>query len=1318
MGNKGSTTTQTVKVPPEVMARYNAVNKRAEELASRPFQPYTGQFVAGLTGQQQAGMAGINAATGMAQPYYQTAAAMTQAGAGPVGRLTREQIREYENPYTESVVDPTRRALEQQQGQERAMLAAQAIRSGAFGGDRAGLERANLARQQSLGMAQAISPLYQQGYQQAVQTAMGQQGIRAADLQRQLAAGQQYAGLGTAAQQAALQAAQAQIGAGTLEQQTQQADLTAQYQQFLQERGYDFQVAQFLANIAMGTGALSGSTTTTTQPSSFFSDERMKENIQPIGETFDGQKIYKYNYKGEPGTQIGLIAQEVERKHPEAVGMAGGMKTVDYDRATEHAGGLGKAMSSMGGAVHEPGAYSRGGYAPGGLVDPNDLQAILASQRESFGPFMQGGPYGQSAQKSPFSDAGGVVPPARLPTPKLMTAGSIPRQQEPGMQEAMRAFDAASDAGSKIGKTYDFFAGTDPKKDSAGNPIQGTGTPSLMERVEKARESMRKFLPGNAHGGGVRPHYAAGGGSINPYDPNKDPMDYFPEEVLEEGEQKNEMLKPGQAPGQGSSGLGQLANAVGTASTIATGIGKVAPYLMALIPSDERLKHDVEPIGKTYDGQNLYRYHMGDGAMRMGLMAQEVAERNPDAVARGPGGYLMLDYDKATGDAVPHEGGVRPREGLQEGGTPDRSGVVDIIRREAEAQGVPFDVAYNIARRESGLNPAARAQTSTAGGLYQIIDPTFKALGVEGDKMDPNVNARAGVKYIGQNIGALKEAGHEATPGNVYLAHFLGTEGARRVLANPDAPLSETIPDYERVAAANPFVAKMGTGRDIANWADTRMGSDAYRPTPQAKAEGVKPSSSLFGTPPTSFQTGKPFESYGDFFKSKQFVVPFLTGIGAMAQSPSRYLGAAVLQGLGAGAQSYANLEQQQAGIGKTKAETELTGAMTREQEAATARANIFERAGRLVVNYLDPKTGRYVTMDGAQFLRLPPDQRPSLDAREIERLKADAASRGELLPPSSAPGAGVKADRAMPSASTGLEGGISAAPGATPAEGGIVPGKPISSPAMTVIAPDDDALKAAEREAIELEGMTFKEDRERRLEQNRAILAQQIANRNEAFALTPALNDVAKPLAGLAAGQQIAPGAFAKVQYVVVNAFNDALRAALPESMAEELAIGKEAQTQYQLAEKASAALREAKQRTSDLKAVAALEELEKSIADPKKTADAAADILAAAYIEKQKRADEALYTEKYARSQPTSVAVGANTAYKRQYTEEQYSAEKAVIKKLLRERINGVPLISYLLKQQDPRMDPAVASRITPQAINEMYGVDVSRYFLNSAK
>lgn len=86
------------------------------------------------------------------------------------------------------------------------------------------------------------------------------------------------------------------------------------------------------------------------------SDERVKENIAPVGEAFDGQTIYRYNYKGDPRTQIGLIAQDVEKTNPEAVGEIGGVKAVDYGKATED-------------------AAERGGFAGGGEVV--DLDALL-----------------------------------------------------------------------------------------------------------------------------------------------------------------------------------------------------------------------------------------------------------------------------------------------------------------------------------------------------------------------------------------------------------------------------------------------------------------------------------------------------------------------------------------------------------------------------------------------------------------------------------------------------------------------------------------------------------------------------------------------------------------------------------------------------------------------------------------------------------------------------------------------------------------------------------------------------------------------------
>jgi hypothetical protein len=62
---------------------------------------------------------------------------------------------------------------------------------------------------------------------------------------------------------------------------------------------------------------------------------RAKENIQPVGKLDDGQKVYAYNYKGDPTPEIGLLAQEVEKVRPDAVATGpDGLKRVDYGAAT------------------------------------------------------------------------------------------------------------------------------------------------------------------------------------------------------------------------------------------------------------------------------------------------------------------------------------------------------------------------------------------------------------------------------------------------------------------------------------------------------------------------------------------------------------------------------------------------------------------------------------------------------------------------------------------------------------------------------------------------------------------------------------------------------------------------------------------------------------------------------------------------------------------------------------------------------------------------------------------------------------------------
>jgi len=258
MGGKSSTSTSTVKIPPEVLARYNAVNARAENAAATPYQAFgktASDYVAQMNAQQNAGIADINATAGSYLPYMDQATTATQAGMGPA----YEGIDNYMSPYIKNVADTTGAYMRQQQEQAQSGALGNAVSSGAFGGDRAGIAAANLQQQNQMGYGKTMADIYNQGYTQAL-------GASQADLARQLAGGAQLAGLGAQSQQLGLQGAQAKIAAGTMQQQTEQAGKDAMINQFMQEKGYPFQIAQFLANIAMGTGAASGSTTSTTTP--------------------------------------------------------------------------------------------------------------------------------------------------------------------------------------------------------------------------------------------------------------------------------------------------------------------------------------------------------------------------------------------------------------------------------------------------------------------------------------------------------------------------------------------------------------------------------------------------------------------------------------------------------------------------------------------------------------------------------------------------------------------------------------------------------------------------------------------------------------------------------------------------------------------------------------------------------------------------------------------------------------------------------------------------------------------------------------------
>jgi len=323
---------------------YRDLLTRAQGVASTPYQAYTGDLTAPVNAQQQTGIANINANAGYAAPNMAQATGLAQGAANP---LTAGQIQSYLNPYTQNVVDTTNAQMAHDNASQMASLQGNQIAQGALGGNATGVAKAILAGQQGRTMAGVDANLYNQGYQGALQTAAQQY------QQNPLAAGNAIANYGISGQNAALTGATAQVGAGSLQQQTEQANLNALYGQYQQAQAYPYQQTQWLAGLGTGVGSNLGGTSSgsTTGPApnqtaqylglgltaaGMLSDRDAKEDIERIGKMNDGTPMYRFRYKGSPDWHVGPMAQEVEKRNPDAVSRGvDGYRYVDMHEATE-----------------------------------------------------------------------------------------------------------------------------------------------------------------------------------------------------------------------------------------------------------------------------------------------------------------------------------------------------------------------------------------------------------------------------------------------------------------------------------------------------------------------------------------------------------------------------------------------------------------------------------------------------------------------------------------------------------------------------------------------------------------------------------------------------------------------------------------------------------------------------------------------------------------------------------------------------------------------------------------------------------------------
>ncbi len=169
--------------------------------------------------------------------------------------------------------------------------------------------------------------------------------------------------------------------------------------------------------------------------------------------------------------------------------------------------------------------------------------------------------------------------------------------------------------------------------------------------------------------------------------------------------------------------------------------------------------------------------------------------------------------------------------------------LASVLNAAGDRNDVDFtSICLQTAMRESSLDPTAKAATSSATGLFQFLPSTWlqvmKSEGprlgyqqyadaitqdLEGDytikdprvrtevlklRENPQVAADMAAAFTKDNGDYLKSKfGRMPSPGELYIAHFLGPQGAEKMfdagLQNPDQIAARLFP---REAAANPTI--------------------------------------------------------------------------------------------------------------------------------------------------------------------------------------------------------------------------------------------------------------------------------------------------------------------------------------------------------------------------------------------------------------------------------------------------------------------------------------------------------------------------------
>ena len=255
-----------VNLPDNQIAEMSGMQNAAYGLAGQGignYLPYLNQAGYSLGDAQYA----LGQVGSMAAPYQQSAANMYGAG---ISNLDPRAAQAYFNPYENAAVQQTMSDIGRQGEMQQQNLSSQAVKAGAFGGSRQGIEAQELNRNVMDQQARTAAQMRQSGYESAGARALqaaqqygqmgegmaglglnyGQLGLQQGDALGQL--GLRQASLGQSAQSLGQGETGFLFDMGKTQQAQQQAELQAKYNSQMAQAYEPYQRLGFLSDIYKG----------------------------------------------------------------------------------------------------------------------------------------------------------------------------------------------------------------------------------------------------------------------------------------------------------------------------------------------------------------------------------------------------------------------------------------------------------------------------------------------------------------------------------------------------------------------------------------------------------------------------------------------------------------------------------------------------------------------------------------------------------------------------------------------------------------------------------------------------------------------------------------------------------------------------------------------------------------------------------------------------------------------------------------------------------------------------------------------------------